>query len=169
MQKLQHNCLNALRAAAVALVLALCVSTVAAWSPNQKAIGSRRNQQPSITTTGPANPVAAPISLITSQNMLKNPGNPRVKNPSSRPTNVKLSTSVLASCDTLPAFPTAHGLLSPETVMRLEAMNRGRHRNVALVNFLSSYRNHGPLSCVPMLSDPDVLPHLTLAMREITL
>ena len=155
-----------LRVAALALVMVFSVADVAAWCPSQqKSFGSRRTQP----LNQPANPVAAPQSPVTSQKMLKNPGNPRVKNQSHRPTNVKLSNSVLASCDTLPSFRTAHGLLSPETVMRLEKMNTGTHRNEALVKFLSTYRKHGPLSCVPMLSDPDVLPHLTLAMREITL
>jgi hypothetical protein len=157
-----------LRVAALALVMALSLMDVAAWSPNQKAFGSRRKRH-SIATK-PSNPVTFPQSPTrTSQNMLKNPGNPRVKSQSPRESKVKLSNSVLASCDTLPSFPTAHGLLSPETVMRLEAMNRGTLHNEALVNFLSTYRKSGPLSCVPMLSDPDVLPHLTRAMRDITL
>jgi hypothetical protein len=98
--------------------------------------------------------------------MLKNPGNPRV-NQSPRKNSVKLSNSVLASCDTLPSFPTAHGLLSPETVMQMERLTSQGRRNDAVVSFLDTYRQHGPLSCLPMLSDPDVLPHLTEAMRDI--
>lgn len=98
--------------------------------------------------------------------MLKNPGNPRIKQ-EPRPNHVQLSNSVLASCDTLPSFPTAHGLLSPETVMRLEESTAGEVRSKALQDFLRTYRRHGPLSCLPMLSDPDVLPHLTQAMRDI--
>lgn len=82
-----------------------------------------------------------------------------------RQESMKLSNSVLASCDTLPSFPTAHGLLSPETVMRLD--ENCEHKSDALRNFLDTYRRKGPLSCLPMLSDPDVLPHLTKAMRDI--
>jgi hypothetical protein len=107
----------------------------------------------------PPNPSATISS--TSQSMLRNSFTPRVKNESKS----KLSHSVLASCDTLPSFRTAHGLLSPETVMRLE--EQIEVHNEAVSNFLRTYRKHGPLSCVPMLSDPDVLPHLTRAMRHI--
>jgi hypothetical protein len=164
----QHKRFMSVRVASFTLVLVLSVTDVAAWSPNQNAFGSRR-KQPSVAGK-PSNPVAAPQSPnLTSQKMLKNPGNPGAAHRLPRNTNVKLSNSVLASCDTLPSFPTAHGLLSPETVMRLEEMNRGIHHNEALVNFLTTYRKNGPLSCVPMLSDPDVLPHLTRAMRDITL
>jgi hypothetical protein len=98
--------------------------------------------------------------------MLKNPGSPRVLE-TTRKTSVKLSNSVLASCDTLPAFPTAHGILSPETVMRMERQTSQGYRSDALESFLDSYNKFGPLSCLPMLSDPDVLPHLTEAMRDI--
>jgi hypothetical protein len=73
----------------------------------------------------------------------------------------------LASCDTLPSFPTAHGLLSPETVMRLEQKRSKQQSSRALDSFLDTYRNYGPLSCLPFLSDLDVLPYLTEAMRDM--
>jgi hypothetical protein len=169
----------------VASLLALALaaaSDVVAWSPNQKVFGSPRSLRRKSSTATISSPVAAQqlqSSVVgsSSRTMLKYPGsNYKVKNPSSqqnqRSSKTKLSHSVLASCDTLPSFRTAHGLLSPETVMRLEAMRSTatvRNSNEALSTFLRTYRQHGPLSCVPMLSDPDVLPHLTLAMREIAL
>ena len=81
--------------------------------------------------------------------------------------NWSLSNSVLVSCDTLPSFPTAHGILSPETVSRMEYVTRGGSDNVAVSTFLKTYRKHGPMSCLGMLSDPNILPHLTQAMRDI--
>jgi hypothetical protein len=82
--------------------------------------------------------------------------------------STELSNSILSEGDTLPAFPTAHGLLSPETVMRMEEMvDDEAHASEALLRFLKQYRRNGPMSCLSMLSDPDVLPHLTKAMRDI--
>mmetsp|Transcript_1364 Transcript_1364/g.1951 ORF Transcript_1364/g.1951 Transcript_1364/m.1951 type:complete len:204 (-) Transcript_1364:316-927(-) len=78
-----------------------------------------------------------------------------------------LSGSVLSPSDTLPSFPTAHGLLSPETVMRMDSMTRNGMRNEAIEYFLLTYREKGPFACVPLLSDPNLLPHLTEAMRDI--
>jgi hypothetical protein len=166
--------------------LAIASIIVDAWSPNQKIFGTPRTiRRKSISSTTPksnvgsiiSSPVSQPTITAVSTSMLKYTNNNfKVKNPvvsqksSERSSKTKLSNSVLASCDTLPSFRTAHGLLSPETVMRLEAMRttgRNYNKNHALTTFLTTYRNHGPLSCVPMLSDPDVLPHLTLAMRDI--
>jgi hypothetical protein len=156
---------SALRVLLVAATLTFCLSECLAWSSNQKAFGSRQRNQPSVTHQPTS--VEAPKSS-TSQKMLPNKsGNPLVKNTRKvRESKSKLSHSVLASCDTLPSFPTAHGLLSPETVMRLEEMKNGSKE---VQRFLSTYRSHGPLSCVSMLSDPEILPHLTRAMREITM
>lgn len=159
----------------VTIIAILALVSVDAWSPNQKVFGSPRSLRRKSSTTV-ANPVSqpqSPVAVSVSRTMLKYPGNNyQVKNAvqqKQRSSKTKLSNSVLASCDTLPSFRTAHGLLSPETVMRLEEMRSSRKNNQALTNFLSTYRQHGPLSCVPMLSDPDVLPHLTLAMREIAI
>lgn len=80
--------------------------------------------------------------------------------------SMPLSNSVLSDSDTLPAFPTAHGLLSPETVMRMEVMTM-RGRDKALDTFLDTYRKDGPMACLPMLSDKNILPRLTEAMRDI--
>mmetsp|Transcript_20903 Transcript_20903/g.30908 ORF Transcript_20903/g.30908 Transcript_20903/m.30908 type:complete len:242 (-) Transcript_20903:238-963(-) len=85
-----------------------------------------------------------------------------------------LSNSVLSSSDTLPSFPTAHGLLSPETVLRMEnrmKMQQGGGEEMVqfrTVNmFLDRYKKEGPMACLPFLSDEEVLPRLTEAMRDI--
>lgn len=89
------------------------------------------------------------------------------ENPQRRYTT-ELSNSVLHECNTLPSFPTAHGILSPETVMRMEEMAEyDGCSSEAVDRFLKQYRRHGPMSCLSMLSDPEVLPHLTRAMRNV--
>jgi hypothetical protein len=77
-----------------------------------------------------------------------------------------MSQSVLATCDTLPGASTAHGLLSPEVVMRI-ADNHDLDQDGALYLFLKTYKSRGPMACLPMLGDPNVLPELTRAMRDI--
>lgn len=61
----------------------------------------------------------------------------------------------------------AHGMLSPETVARMDENTANGKSNPAVVDFLRRYRKKGPMSCLEMLSDPDILPHLTQAMRDI--
>jgi hypothetical protein len=172
----------------IALALSASTAVVDAWSQNQKIFGSPRTLRRKSSSSTPHTVLGSPAQSsqpsslpTTSRTMLQytNNNNYKVKNPSAqqqpkaseRSTKTKLLNSVLASCDTLPSFRTAHGLLSPETVMRLEAMRSSstprNNKNQALTAFLHTYRTKGPLSCVPMLSDPDVLPHLTLAMRDI--
>jgi hypothetical protein len=69
---------------------------------------------------------------------------------------------------TMPSSNTAHGILSPETVSRMDENTLANGRsNPAVEEFLSRYRRTGPMSCLEMLSDPEVLPHLTQAMRDI--
>jgi len=59
------------------------------------------------------------------------------------------------------------GLLSPQTVQRLDDRARGeRINNSPLFFFLDTYKKYGPMACLPMLSDPQVLPHLTRALKE---
>lgn len=77
-----------------------------------------------------------------------------------------MSQSVLATCDTLPGVATAHGLLSPEVVMRI-ADQHDLDQDGALYRFLKTYKSRGPMACLPMLGDPSVLPELTRAMRDI--
>lgn len=95
----------------------------------------------------------------------RNPTKPKSHNGQS--STMPLSNSVLSSSDTLPSFPTAHGLLSPETVMRMEITTSKGNRDNAVDLFLETYRNEGPMACLPMLSDEKVLPRLTEAMRDI--
>lgn len=77
-----------------------------------------------------------------------------------------MSDSVLAESDTLPSFQTAHGLLSPEVVSRIADAN-DLEMNGPLHRFLKTYKSRGPMACLSMLSDPEVLPELTRAMRDI--
>ena len=68
----------------------------------------------------------------------------------------------------MPSSNTAHGILSPETVSRMDENTLANGRsNPAVEEFLSRYRRTGPMSCLEMLSDPEILPHLTQAMRDI--
>ena len=78
-----------------------------------------------------------------------------------------MSDSVLAESDTLPSFQTAHGLLSPEVVTRIADTHDDLEFGAPLHKFLKTYKRRGPVACLPMLSDPCVLPELTKAMREI--
>ena len=79
--------------------------------------------------------------------------------------------SSTASSDTLPQFKTSHGLLSPRTVLRLEQNYKsvggsGDVMSDELSYFLDTYKEFGPMACLPMLSDARILPELTKAMRE---
>mmetsp|Transcript_6294 Transcript_6294/g.9262 ORF Transcript_6294/g.9262 Transcript_6294/m.9262 type:complete len:158 (+) Transcript_6294:335-808(+) len=98
---------------------------------------------------------------------ISNPGSSSRTSDFRKTSPLSLSPSVLSSCDTLPSFQTAHGLLSPETVMRLDKMTAKGGRSKALDLFLTTYRRKGPMSCLEMLSDPDILPDLTSAMRDL--
>mmetsp|Transcript_21906 Transcript_21906/g.52123 ORF Transcript_21906/g.52123 Transcript_21906/m.52123 type:complete len:162 (+) Transcript_21906:190-675(+) len=67
-----------------------------------------------------------------------------------------------------PSFPhAAHGMLSPEIVNRMDENTMNGRSNLAVGKFLHTYRRKGPMSCLEMLSDPEILPHLTQAMRDI--
>ena len=80
-----------------------------------------------------------------------------------------LSSSVLSPTDTLPQFHTAHGLLSPEVFMRIADTYDGQlTENSSIHKFLKLYKSKGPMACLSMLSDDDVLPELTEAMREVS-
>jgi len=104
-------------------------------------------------------------AFFASHKINRNPTNPKSRNAST--SNMPLSNSILIDSDTLPAFPTAHGLLSPETVMRMELTTSRGNRAEAVDYFLETYRKEGPMACLPLLSDQEVLPHLTQAMRDI--
>jgi len=57
------------------------------------------------------------------------------------------------------------GLLSPRTVKRLDSTYDGSASS-AVSSFLHTYKNDGPMACLPFLSDPIILPELTRAMRD---
>jgi len=61
----------------------------------------------------------------------------------------------------------AHGILCPETVTKMEQTTQGGRSNRAVKAFLDRYRRQGPMSCMELLSDPEILPHLTMAMRGL--
>ena len=125
----------------------------------------QRIHEPSLTMYMPSSKSTSKKQPLVSQKMLKTVGVDQ-----QRKSQMKLSGSVhsSASSDTLPQFKMANGLLSPETVFRMDEMTCGGSvGSEAVSNFLDTCRRHGPMSCLPMLSDPDVLPHLTAAMRDI--
>jgi hypothetical protein len=157
----------------------LCITfaalpTLSAWSSNPNTFqttGGRRKHQPTNPPPNDLHVVRDP--LITSHNMLRESGfssfNQNQESTSSRKKSIKFSHSKMLHPEAFSAVPVAHGMLSPQTVMRLEELTRlHRHHSPALDSFLDSYYSKGPMSCVPMLSDPDVLPHLTMAMRYVT-
>jgi hypothetical protein len=61
-------------------------------------------------------------------------------------------------------IPAAHGLICPETIAN---MAKEARKNPVIQRFVETYHRYGPLACEDMLSDPDILPHLTKAMRDI--
>lgn len=61
----------------------------------------------------------------------------------------------------------AHGILCPETVNKMEMATQGGRSNRAVKTFLDRYHKYGPMSCMELLSDPEILPHLTKTMRDV--
>lgn len=61
-----------------------------------------------------------------------------------------------------------HGILCPETVGKMETATHGGRNNRAVKAFLDRYHKQGPMSCMELLSDPEILPHLTTAMRHLS-
>eukprot|EP00531_Pseudo-nitzschia_arenysensis_P019890 CAMPEP_0116156958 /NCGR_PEP_ID=MMETSP0329-20121206/23097_1 /TAXON_ID=697910 /ORGANISM="Pseudo-nitzschia arenysensis, Strain B593" /LENGTH=133 /DNA_ID=CAMNT_0003654051 /DNA_START=523 /DNA_END=924 /DNA_ORIENTATION=+ len=61
----------------------------------------------------------------------------------------------------------AHGVLCPETVSKMELATRGGRSNRAVKAFLDRYHKCGPMSCMELLSDPEILHHLTNTMRDL--
>ena len=81
-----------------------------------------------------------------------------------------LSNNHRSGDGTLPSFRAANGLLSPQTVYRMKQTimrNGGVVDNESIATFLETYERDGPMSCLSMLSDSNVLPHLTKAMRDL--
>lgn len=75
--------------------------------------------------------------------------------------------TAVASSDVLPSFKAAHGLLHPHTFMKLRDNYELHGGGDAIRYFLDTYLESGPMSCIRYLSDPEVLPQLTQAMRSI--
>ena len=61
----------------------------------------------------------------------------------------------------------AHGILCPETVTKMKTAAMGGRSNRVVKTFIDRYHKHGPMSCMELLSDPEILPHLTAAMRDL--
>ncbi len=61
----------------------------------------------------------------------------------------------------------AHGVLCPETVSKMELATQGGRSNRAVKAFLDRYHKCGPMSCMELLSDPEILHHLTTTMRDL--
>jgi len=143
-----------------------CISTVKH--------GKGISRKPSFLMYVPSNkPTSTPGPMVAdaiynSWHTNRNPTKPK-KNGRNNASAVPLSESVLSSSNTLPSFPTAHGLLSPETVLRMEEMSPVHSRDKTVDYFLRKYKKEGPMACLPMLSDPKILPHLTKAMRDVLL
>jgi hypothetical protein len=71
--------------------------------------------------------------------------------------------------ESVPSFRMPKGLLSPQTVMRMEAWSSADDASESVLRFLDTYRSRGPMACLSYLSDPEVLPELTRAMRETSM
>ncbi len=139
-------------------------------SPNHKSTGGRRDRSAATLYLFPTPPS---VSAANHRSRGGGGGGGRnakgpTKTPVASAASASMSDSVLSASDTLPSFRTAHGLLSPEVVMRMmDAHADDERASPALMNFLELYGSRGPMACLPMLSDPSVLPELTRVMREI--
>ena len=171
-----------LRIHRIVVLVLVFASGVSAWSTNptpfQSSTSTAGRRKPSVVVQPlPNNEVQQPVQQreqsLTTHNMLREGGLFQYQDPrstSGRKRTISFSHSVVRNRDGMSSWggPVAQGLLSPSTVARLEEFTRLRqNRSPALDSFLDSYYTKGPMSCVSMLSDPDVLPHLTSAMRDI--
>lgn len=148
----------------VTVFLVVCLSLCCCCNGYSPVNTAPQGQRSRWTMYAPPNTPTSQTPPMIAQKMLKTVGAEQ-----ERGSKWRLSNSVLASCDTLPSFPTAHGILSPETVSRMDELTNGGRGNEAVSTFLKTYRQNGPMSCLAMLSDPEILPHLTKAMRDIAL
>lgn len=161
-----HSTMARFHSVFVLSVLLSVLNECGAYTVGPKGGGKRPSskrwfQKPKgMTTFMPKSSPTSPLSPET-------PSSRQDKDQQPRQGSTTLSQSVLCGSDTLPSFPTAHGLLSPETVMLMEQRTLHKQRSTELSRFLTTYRQNGPMSCLPMLSDPSVLPHLTEALRDI--
>ena len=52
--------------------------------------------------------------------------------------------------------------------MRIADTYDGQREGSSIHKFLKLYKSKGPMACLSMLSDGEVLPELTEAMREVS-
>ena len=165
---------------AAALLLAVVATTSAAFgpglvrhSPNNRSAGRDRSKRSAVTLY--LFPTAPSVTAANHRGRGGRGGEAPASSPAGRskssksPMSAALSDSVLSASDTLPSFRMAHGLLSPEVVMRMMDIheNDPSSSSPALGSFLKLYGTRGPMACLPLLSDLSVLPELTRAMKEI--
>lgn len=176
-----QSCRRALGRLAISSAALICMSSVKGsnafavhTAPLQHAIkghgdacGRQRDSQTALMYAPPNHPTTKTAPMVAQAFYSSSKTNRNPTKPRNHQNREPLSHSVLSSSDTLPSFPTAHGLLSPETVIRMEIMTSGATRDEAVDYFLRTYRKDGPMACLHMLSDPNILPRLTEAMRDI--
>mmetsp|Transcript_30037 Transcript_30037/g.49865 ORF Transcript_30037/g.49865 Transcript_30037/m.49865 type:complete len:171 (-) Transcript_30037:1010-1522(-) len=164
------NCISKISLAVAMLLLLSCIVPSEAYTTSHDLRQlSRNSDKRRKIWMPPSNPGSQPHDLV-SQKMLKTSGTEHDR----RRTGWKPAQAALNDMDATFAprrasssSPLAHGLLSPETVARMDEITAGGHGNEAVRVFLQTYRRKGPMSCLEMLSDPEILPHLTSAMRDI--
>ena len=142
--------------------------TVGAGGAQQQAAAMRRTSS-SVNYAPPCTPTTETPELVAQKILRQTASTAARQVPEKQQQGACLSFSPsAAACDSQrPLLHTSNGLLSPGTVLRMEELIiREGHQSEALVSFLKTYKRHGPMSCLPMLSDPHILPHLTNAMRE---
>lgn len=172
------NSTSSLHLMLLVLLLSLQLERVKSYSPwnfNHPRKISRRTRGPGRrerwTMYKPPSGPTSETAPMVAQKMLKSMGGSASASSSERSSSLRLSSSFLASTssnnENPSSFRTANGILSPETVSRMDTLTNGGANNRAVQTFLRSYSQKGPMSCLEMLSDPEILPHLTQAMRDI--
>ena len=163
----------------VAIAMLFCILSVSieAYTTSKDLRQFSRNKRQQKIWMPPSQQSNPPSPELITQNMLKTTGSTETEKRRGSRTGWTLSQAAVNSMDTTfsprssssstSSSTLAHGILSPETVSRMDQITHGGHGNEAVRLFLQRYRRKGPMSCLEMLSDPEVLPHLTQAMRDI--
>lgn len=160
-----------------ALALLLLLNTAESFTVSfreqirPKAHANRVTSRKAMTMYTPPHTPTSITAPMSAQKILTSPKSVSREKPimMQRKKNLSLSPSVMSSSETLPCFSTPNGLLSPDTIAKLDQMTAATgDRSKAIELFLDTYRQKGPMSCLHFLSDPNVLPHLTGAMRDLT-
>lgn len=154
----------------IALIVLYCLSSTAAYS-NSHDLRRAFAGMNRVTTS-----VSPPIANFGSQHtgsssqegiILKKSSEPQQTGLAQAAINVDAGLAEQRRFRTTSTPHAAHGILSPEIVARMDENTINRRSNPAVERFLHTYRRKGPMSCLEMLSDPEVLPHLTQAMRDV--